>query len=205
MFSGPAAHRDTFEFKGCLGSINVWYGRVPDVADSGLDAVFGTGLAEQDPYRLARLSGFPAILVRVDPLGRGYRNWLGWIQLVRESAPDGSRSAVDVDPIWYLQNTDIPFAAMGYCPTFFDSPSRAEREPLLWEADLYLCSVPMVSDPDLKTDRAVHPLCGVRWGFEIPREGADPDLTYPRKSPNEAWSAHSRLLSAKFPNWTFQP
>jgi hypothetical protein len=205
MFSGEPAHRDTFTVGGVTGAIAAWFGLVPEVREAGYGAVWGEEFERQDPAVLSRLAGFPAILVRVEPAGLGYRNWLGWVQLVRESALDGAESKVEVDPIWYLEDKDIPFAAMGYCPTFFDSPSRTERAPIRWEADLYLCTVPTVTDPELKSDIVIHPLCGVRWGFHISDGGANPEPSNPRRSPSEAWPAHSAILSTRFPSWHFQP
>lgn len=43
---------------------------------------------------------------------------------------------------------------------------------MCWEADLYLCTVPPVAEPELESDPAIHPLCGVRWGFQILKDGA---------------------------------
>lgn len=204
MFASEPLHRDTFRLGQRSGSIAVWFGRVPDVREAGYDILFGRGLELQNETVVARFAGFPAILVRVETSGRGYANWLGWIQLVRESALDGPDSNAEVDPIWYLRDKDVPFASMGYSPNFFDAPSRGERHPVRWEADLYLCTVPAVAEPELEPDLVIRPLCGVRWGFKIPREGAEPELSFPRQSPADVWSSHSKVLSARFPSWNFQ-
>lgn len=204
MFATEPVYRGTYSFGHRSGSVTVWFGKVPDVREAGYEVLFGPGLEHQDETVRAQFAGFPAILARVETSGRGYGNWLGWIQLVSERAPDGSDSKTEVDPIWYLREKDVPYASMGYCPTFFDAPSRGERNPVVWEADLYLCTVPAVDEPGLAADLAIRPLCGVRWGFTIPRKGADPELSLPRQSPADVWSDHSRILSSRFPKWNFQ-
>jgi hypothetical protein len=139
----------------------------------------------------------------VDPEGQGYHNWLGWIQLVNERDPKGASISSAHDPIWFLQGKEVPYCAVGYAPSFFDAPSRPARRAVLWEADLFLCSVPTISTIDGRPDAPLEPLAGVRWGFRIASDGEAPTPIAPRWTGDWAWASWVPVLRRAFPTWRF--
>jgi hypothetical protein len=185
------------------GRVLVSVAPVPKVGQAGWDAVYGTSVKNAAPEAIAAQAGFPALLARVDPEGQGYHNWLGWIQLVNERDPKGSSISSDHDPIWFLRGKEVPYCAVGYAPSFFDAPSRPARRAVLWEADLFLCTVPSVSPIDGRPDSPLEPLAGVRWGFRIAADGEEPTPIPPRFTGDWAWASWVPVLRRTFPAWRF--
>ncbi len=177
--------------------------RLDDPSRAGWAAVFGTAETTVPQETVPASTGFPTITARVEAESSGYENWLGWIQMVNERTPDGREIRADHDPIWFLQGRDVPYAAVGYAPTFFDAPTRPERRPVLWEADLFLCTVPSLRDGLDASTAAVEPLAGARWGFRIDRDGEAPAPIGLRPAGNWAWASWVPALRKSFPRWRF--
>jgi hypothetical protein len=186
-----------------VGRLRVNLGRVSDARDSGYEAVFGSSSFGFSPDGVAAHEGFPVLLAQVEPAGRGYENWLGWIQFVNERDPNGRSISSEHDPIWFLRGKDVPYGSIGYAPSFFDAPTRPARKAVLWEADLFLCTVPSVSPGDGRPDSAVEPLAALRWGFRIDTDGAEPTPLTPRWTGDWAWASWVPVLRKGFPSWQF--
>jgi hypothetical protein len=185
------------------GRLRVTMSPLRDVRDSGYEAVFGAAALPAREGGTTSFTGFPTLLADVEPQARGYENWLGWIQLVNERSPDGRPVSSDHDPIWFLRGKDVPYGAVGYAPRFFDAPSRPARKAVLWEADLFLCTVPSVSAADGQPETPVEPLAGVRWGFRIDADGGEPASLAPRWTGDWAWASWVPILRKSFPTWSF--
>jgi hypothetical protein len=180
----------------------VTVGPVGSLEDSGYGAVWGAAAA--GVVGNADVVGrFPAIHATVEPTARGYQNWLGWIQFVNEREPNGRPISSEHDPIWFLRGKDIPYCAVGYAPAFFDAPTRPARRGVLWEADLFLCTVPSLAPKDDRVLSPVEPLVGLRWGFRIDADGGEPSPLAPRWTGDWAWASWVPVLRKAFPSWPF--
>jgi hypothetical protein len=66
--------------------------------------------------------------------GRGYRQLLGWVQLVRSSDNAFHGHQFEMNPFdpfgLYQQHAPSPYCWYGIAPTLFDAPSRDERKRL---------------------------------------------------------------------------
>jgi hypothetical protein len=203
MFQGPPALRVPYLAGPRRGSVRVFCGTVPDLLESGVDALFGDGIHSASSDEKARLAGFPALLATVEPQARGYQNWMGWIQCVGEKDLAGNVVQREDDPIWFLKGRDVPYAAVGYAPSFFDAPVRSARPEMVWEADLFLCSLPLLTDERGRPAKPVRPLLGIRWGFRIPARGGEPETMAPRMASPQAWASWVPILRQRFPTWPF--
>ncbi|MGD0257628.1 MAG: hypothetical protein ABSB90_07095 [Thermoplasmata archaeon] len=202
-FEGAPLLETTFEGGTHRGRVTVAMAPIPHAEAAGWEAVFGTAMQGASPEEREAHSGFPGLLARVEPRGRGYNNWLGWIQFVNERDPRGTSFSSEHDPIWFLQGKEVPYAAVGYAPTFFDAPTRPARRAVLWEADLFLCTVPSVAPADGRPESPLEPLAGVRWGFRIDSDGAAPTPIAPRWTGDWAWASWVPVLRRRFPGWKF--
>jgi hypothetical protein len=203
MFQGPPALRVPYLAGPRRGSVRVFCGTVPDLLESGADALVGEGIHSHPSEEKAQLAGFPALLATVEPQARGYQNWMGWIQCVGEKDLAGNVVTREDDPIWFLRGRDVPYAAVGYAPSFFDAPTRPARPEMVWEADLFLCSLPLLAEGGAVANNPVRPLVGIRWGFRIPARGGAPETLPPKMAPPEAWTSWVPVLRGKFPTWRF--
>jgi hypothetical protein len=203
MFQGPPALRVPYLGGSRRGSVRVFCGKVPDLLESGADALWGEGVHGQTSEEKSRLAGFPALLATVEPQSRGYQNWMGWIQCAGERDLAGQVVRREEDASWFLRGRDVPYAAVGYAPSFFDAPTRPARPEMVWEADLFLCSLPLLDDRAADPPVPVRPLVGIRWGFKIPARGGEPETVAPRMAPPDAWSTWVPLLRERFPSWAF--
>lgn len=203
LFEGSPTIETRFEGSTRRGRVTVSMAPVPRPAEAGWEAVFGASWKSVPPEAVAAQAGFPALLARVEPEGRGYHNWLGWIQLVNERDPKGNTISSEHDPIWFLRGKGVPYGAVGYAPSFFDAPSRPARKAVLWEADLFLCTVPSVSGTNGAPDSPLEPLAGIRWGFRIAADGEEPTPLAPRWTGDWAWASWVPVLRRDFPSWRF--
>ncbi|MCI4343606.1 MAG: hypothetical protein L3J92_05785 [Thermoplasmata archaeon] len=203
LFDGPPALETRLEGGSRRGRVTVSLAPVPRAVDGGWDAVYGTTWCNAAAETISAQAGFPALLARVEPEGRGYHNWLGWIQLVNERDPTGGSVSSEHDPIWFLRGKEVPYGAVGYAPTFFDAPTRPARRAVLWEADLFLCTVPSISAIDGGADSPIEPLAGLRWGFRIESDGGEPTPIPPRWTGDWAWASWVPVLRRAFPTWRF--
>jgi hypothetical protein len=203
LFDGPPLLESTYAGGARRGRVTVSMAPIPDAGAAGWDAVFGADGTRGTSDSLESRAGFPALLARVEPEGHGYQNCLGWIQFVNERHPKGASVSSEHDPIWFLRGKEVPYGAVGYAPTFFDAPTRPARRAVLWEADLFLCTVPSVSPVDRRPDSPLEPLAGVRWGFRIPADGEAPQPIAPRWTGDWAWASWVPVLRKAFPTWRF--
>jgi hypothetical protein len=203
LFDRAATLETTFQGDRRRGRLRVALGSSADLRESGYGAVYGASVERSAGAGSAGGPGFPALLAQVEPEGQGYENWLGWIQLVNERDPKGRSFSSDHDPIWFLRGKDVPYGATGYAPSFFDAPNRPARKAVVWEADLFLCTVPSVSPEDGRPTSPVEPLAGIRWGFRIDADGADPAPLTPRWTGDWAWASWVPVLRRAFPSWRF--
>jgi hypothetical protein len=202
LFEGPPVLETRFEGGSRRGRLTVSMSPIPRAGAAGWEAVYGPALARL-PSEGDATTGFPALLARVEPEGSGYNNWLGWIQLVNERDPKGVSISSAHDPIWFLRDKEVPYGAVGYAPSFFDAPSRPAHRAVLWEADLFLCTVPSISPEDGRPDSPLEPLAGVRWGFRIAEDGGTPAPIVPRLTGDWAWASWVPVLRRAFPTWRF--
>jgi hypothetical protein len=203
LFEGAPSLETRFDSGARRGRVMVSVAAVPQPAAAGWEAVYGKSIANIPPAARAAQAGFPALLARVESEAAGYHNWLGWIQLVNEREPNGATISSEHDPVWFLRGKEVPYAAVGYAPNFYDAPTRPARRAVLWEADLFLCSVPTVSAVDGRPDAPLEPLVGVRWGFRIGSDGAEPTALAPRWTGDWAWASWAPVLRRTFPTWRF--
>jgi hypothetical protein len=203
IFEGAPGLETSFRGTHGGGRIRVAVGRGSDARELGYPAVFGAASPDLPYENGAAMGGFPVLLAQVEPESRGYENWFGWIQLVNEREPNGRPISSEHDPIWFLNGKDIPYCALGYAPTFFDAPSRPARRAVLWEADLFLCTVPANPPKDSRTLPPVEPLAGLRWGFRIDTDGGEPVALTPRWTGDWAWASWVPVLRKGFPGWSF--
>ncbi|MCI4365397.1 MAG: hypothetical protein L3K10_04975 [Thermoplasmata archaeon] len=203
VFHAPPTLEATFEAGTRRGRLRVLLGKVSDFQEAGWDAVFGSKVGSITPAAAATHAGFPALLAHVEPEGRGYQNLLGWIQLVNERDGKGTSLHDGDDPAWFLQGRDVPYGAVGYAPSYFDAPSRPGRQAVLWEADLFLCTLPSVPGDHPDDATPIGPLAGIRWGFRIATDGAEPTPLAPRLTGDWAWASWVPVLRKRFPTWRF--
>ena len=142
--------------------------------------------------------GFPMCTATIDFPGRGYRSMLGWIQLVRSTDNTSSGAAFEIDPARFFEDSPAPFCYYGFSPTFFDAPSRDDREELDWLAHAFLAFAPR----DRGSNRAAIPLLGFSWGFQIDAKGRISLKPAGRLSEDD-WLGHAPYLEQRYPAWQF--
>lgn len=142
-------------------------------------------------------AGFPACSATVEYDASGYLAMLGWVQLVGEASPSGSRLQYDVDPFILFEGIPTPYAFYGARPELFDAPYRSDRSlSLSWLAHSYLCAAP--SSPFVKEVEAV---VGFSWGFNM--DAGDLEILGLRALSRSDWSSHLDLLARTYPDWNF--
>jgi len=148
--------------------------------------------------------GFPTCRATVEPLGRGYADLLGWIQLLdlRNFTPSElmqhTGNGFEVDPYLPIGPATYPFSFFGLAPAHFDAPHTDED----WHftAHSFLCGLGGELHEVRREARAI---LGFSWGFT--KSGTDFDYSGPVPLGAEAWDAHGDYLSEAFPGWTFAP
>lgn len=171
--------------------VSVWYGTNSGPGESGFTSVPHVGW---DPG----VAGFPVIKATVSSTARGYANQPGWVQIVRHLGAGVPDDEASPDPMPMMRDRGVPFPYAGYLPTFYDAPFWRERPRVHWQADLYLC--PVVRVPSRE---AIAPVFGVRWGFRIPRAGADPEVRPLAGIGPRDWAWSLPWLECWFPGWRF--
>jgi len=196
MHEASFARRPTavvrFRGLGRAGVIRAFYGTTPRPVDSGFPVL--PGWARETTAGV----GFPTVKCEVVSSQPGYGSDLGWIQWVMQERPEKGKSVKLVDRLPAFLDRDIPFLTMGYAPTFFDAPAYNSLPVVDWRADLFLCTLPLLSRRE-----AIHPLAGFRWGYHIDVQGAAPNH-YPlvRATPSD-WVRVRKELTALHPEWKF--
>jgi hypothetical protein len=181
-----------FERADRAGVVRVFYGVTRRPADSGFEAL--RGWATEDRAGV----GFPTVKCEVESSRPGYGSSFGWIQWVSQAFPGSPNKVGVVDRFPALRNHRIPFAAMGYSPTFFDAPAFNSLPAVDWRAALFLCSLPMMSPRE-----PIAPLVGLRWGYRITKGGTAP-TPYPLEpATGPDWRRVRAELVPRFPGWRF--
>ncbi len=156
-----------------------------------------------DPVRIGKDEtdrDFPVCDAAIDlPTAAGYLRFCGWVQLVRSSDNTSDGEEFEPDPLGPFADSPSPFCFFGSLPTLFDAPSRSRERPMEWEAHSFLSVLAM--DGEM---RAVRPLVGFRWGFDIDAGGA---VRLRELAPLRAaaWEGHRPLLARWYPTWSFLP
>ena len=191
-FSTTPTAQVRFHRAGRAGRVRAYYGITRRPAQSGFSALVGWKEEKQAGV------GFPTIKCLVESARPGYWSNLGWIQWVTQEHP-GRRPAVrlvDTAPAFF--RTGLPFASLGYCPSFFDAPAYNSLPAVDWRASLFLCTMPM-----LRKSEPIVPLAGFRWGYRITPPGTKP-RPYPLEMTRAVdWTSLRRELLRACPDWTF--
>lgn len=142
-------------------------------------------------------AGFPMIEAMVDYEGRGYHAFMGWLQVVRYTAPeDGTVFIVDTAPqLRAIQGLDYPFFSWGPRPTLFDAPA-IDQCSVDWWADAFL-----VGSPDALMTPTIEPLCAFRWGYQVDENGTVTSRSPRIRDTNEAWREIRDQVQELHPAW----
>lgn len=147
-----------FRLRGIDGRVTVRYGVNDDPVRWGYPVL-------QLPWARPELvRGFPVIQATVAHPAEGYAADMGWLQVVRYEIRDpGGKSAQPCSVPPQLADLEMPYAAFGVRPTFFDAPS-IDAKDVTWDADTFL-----VYSPDAVMTRVLRPICMFTWGFRVSR------------------------------------
>ena len=181
-----------FDRAGRVGEVRAFYGVTHRPHESGFPVLRGwAGVPDAGV-------GFPTLKCSVESDRPGYGSVLGWIQWVTQVYPDGRATVRLVDRVPSLLDRDLPFAAAGYAPTFFDAPAYNSRPAVDWRAKLFLVTLPILSRKE-----PILPLAGFRWGYRIERPGAAP-VPYPlERADARDWRDVRGELAQRHPAWKF--
>ena len=194
-----------FILAGCEGHIAVYYGPNDNAVKAGFDAIPGISF----PINLCQ--GYPVMEARIESYaGSGYRMLCGWIQIITREclATPGqkqtdARRSCSIDVVPALNDLQLPFAAFGLLPSFFDAPCRnlGDNAELTWIADTFLTTVPVRS-----RDEEITRLAGFRWGYrEYASSVGKPVTLLPLEVTDaQAWNAHLPFLQKEFGDWRFR-
>ena len=167
---------------------------------AGIDGSVRAELCENDDPvalgcpELAR--GFPYCRATVEHDGRGYLDFLGWVQLADFDHPDGG---FVIDPFMPLGSMPQPFAFHGWAPTLFDAP-HADFEDWNFRVHSFLCGL---GGPLHDLRHEVRAVLGFGWGFSKRAEAFE--FLGPDALAAAAWDGHRDYLKRTFPDWTFAP
>jgi len=192
IFSAPPTLSLDVPYRAGAVRCEVWLAPNLGPEDSGFGAIADIG--PRAPVR-----GFPVLKAAVSATTHGYENLFAWVQTVAHLGRDGRVEDWSPDVLPSLLDRDVPFACIGYCPTFYDAPFWPKRPRLHWRADLFLC--PMAIRRPAKEE--IRPIAGFRWGFRIPRPGAEPQLLPLEPVGPEAWAESLARLREHYPRWRF--
>jgi len=146
--------------------------------------------------------GFPFCRATIDPTARGYREMIGWVQVVdRSDHPAG----FGIDLFEPLGDVPHPFCIFGYSPVMFDSPHATYAD---WDftAHTFLCGRGgKLLEQTEEGRRDVRAVLGFEWGFT--KRGDRIDSFGPQQLSARDWDQHLPYLHERFsePQWTFLP
>jgi hypothetical protein len=144
--------------------------------------------------------GFPFCRATVLPPANGYREMVGWVQMVDM---DDRREGFQVDLFEPLGEVPHPFAFFGFSPTLFDSPHSTYRN---WDfvAHTFLCGLGgRLIEQTERGRREVRAVLGFKWGFQ--KRGDEIVSFGPEPLAAEDWNGHLPYLASKFRGWDFPP
>lgn len=172
--------------------VRCYYGNTPTASASGFPALKGWSRATRAGV------GFPTIKCDVESDLPGYWSHLGWIQWVTQEFPGNRKPVRLVDRFPAFLDRDLPFATMGYAPSFFDAPAYLSLPAVDWRATLFLCTLPIMSRRE-----AVAPLVGFTWGYRIARRGDTPTPYALGLASRGDWLRVRSELEKLHPKWVF--
>jgi len=181
-----------FNAYGRRGTVRCYYGATPRAADSGFPALTGWAKARRAGV------GFPTIKCGVESDRPGYWSNFGWIQWVTQDFDRGRKPFRVVDRLPAFLDRDLPFATLGYAPTFFDAPAYLSLPAIDWRATLFLCTLPMMSRRE-----AIAPLAGFTWGYRIARRGSSPTAHPLTLATTADWRQVRTQLTRRHRSWRF--
>ncbi len=136
--------------------------------------------------------GFPWCRATIEPVARGYNDFLGWIQLFADSArAEGPEVRVDT---FIHGDVSQPFLYYGYSPTFFDAPHRRDGVAVTCRADTFLAAMGDAFE--------AFALLGFSWGYEVDEDG-EISILGPEPLSEADWATHLPALRRNHPRWTF--
>jgi hypothetical protein len=158
--------------------------------------------AELGCPELAR--GFPTCRATVEPLGSGYADLFGWLQLMdlKNFTPSElvqhSGGGFEFDAFLPLGPAQHPFIYFGLAPTWFDAPHTEED----WDfrSHTFLCGLGGELHEVRREARAI---LGFSWGFS--KSGAEIEFFGPDPLSPDDWDLHHNHLAGAFPGWKFAP
>jgi hypothetical protein len=181
-----------FRLRGVDGEVSVLYGVNEDPIR------WGYAVLELEWFKPELVRGFPVMQASVDHPAEGYAADMGWLQVVRYDIRDPDEeervTVFDVPP--QLSETDIPYAAFGVHPTFFDAPAMSAKNAT-WRAATFL-----VHTPDAVLSRIIRPICGFSWGYRV--EDGLVLLDALTVADASDWSGILADLRMRFATWTFE-
>jgi hypothetical protein len=148
--------------------------------------------------------GFPVCRATVEPVGKGYADLFGWLQLLdlKNFTPSElmqhTGQGFEVDPYLPIGSATYPFNFFGLAPTFFDAPHTKED----WDftAHAFLCGLGGELHEVRREARAI---LGFSWGFA--KSGAEIEFFGPDPLRPGDWDLHRDYLAGAFPAWKFAP
>jgi hypothetical protein len=182
--------RIEFSLHGLAGTVAVEHQINDDPAAVGF-GLLGLDFEPDEP------TGFPVIEANVQYEGRGYKACMGWLQVVRYTAPeDGDVFMVDTAPQFRgIEGLDFPFVTWGVRPTLFDAPATGKAS-VDWWADAFL-----VASPDALMTPTIQPLCAFRWGYQVDHDGTVTSRPPQVRDTATAWAEVRDQVQTLHPAW----
>jgi hypothetical protein len=140
--------------------------------------------------------GYPYCRATIEPMGDGYGDMLGWIQLVEHSYREPGFYIDGFEPLGSLPH---PFGFYGISPTLFDAPHSTFAD---WEfrAHSFLCGL---GGELLEFRHEVRAVLGFSWGFSL--RNWEFEYLDPEALSVASWDGHLEYLTRTFPDWKFAP
>jgi hypothetical protein len=144
--------------------------------------------------------GFPYCRATIDPSASGYKEMIGWVQMVKMS--DKGKGFL-IDQFEPLGNVPNPFTLFGYSPVLFDCPHTTLPD---WDFDAhtFLCGLGGTLFEQIEAKRReVRAILGFSWGFS--KRGSRIESLEPAPLSGDDWNGHVAYLRPSFSewNWTF--
>jgi hypothetical protein len=144
--------------------------------------------------------GFPYCRATIDPPAIGYKEMLGWVQVVERSDHD---PGFEIDLFEPLGEIPHPFAFYGYAPTLFDCPHTTLPD---WDflAHTFLCGLGgKLFEQTVGGRRELRAVLGFEWGLS--KRGDRIDTFGLKQLSADDWNVHLSYLRGRFPACTFAP
>lgn len=140
--------------------------------------------------------GFPYCRATISLPGRGYADFLGWVQLA-ESDLRGSGFYLDYfEPLGRVSH---PFGFYGFAPIMFDAPHTTEEN---WRFLIhsFLCGL---GSGVFGAGGEIDAVLGFEWGLE--KRGDEIRVYEPSLLAPSDWDGHLDYLREEYPDWSFLP